>query len=154
MRRERRGHEDDYGGSLLALIVTLAIVGALAATVPLLTTESNRSNGNSGNPAWTVPGVGRPPSDKVAAAGNDISAAEVTACRTTYEAAETAVSAYQAETGRLPTSISQLKALTPDSVSSPFFTITIDPTWPGQLQVATRGHIAADGDVNCTTAGN
>jgi hypothetical protein len=146
--------KDDHGVSLLGLIVALAIVGALAAAIPLLTTGSGGPSGNTDNPAVTLLPGGHPTSGKVAAAGSDISAAEVTACRTTYEAVETAVGAYQAETGRPPTSVSQLKTFIRDPLSSPSFTITIDPRRPGQVQVATRGHPAADGEGNCTALGS
>jgi hypothetical protein len=44
--------------------------------------------------------------------------------------------------------------LIPDPLSSSSFTITIAPGSPGQLQVATPSHPAADGDVNCSFAGH
>jgi hypothetical protein len=146
----RPARPNEVGVSLVGLLVTLAIVGAMAAAIPLL---ERGSNPNAVSPGVSISTGRHPASGAVAAASNDISAAEVAACRATYEAAETAVSAYQVQTGSLPTSVSQLKAFIRDSLSSASFTITIDPLRPGQLQVATREHVAADGDANCAALG-
>jgi 2-methylcitrate dehydratase PrpD len=146
----RQARPNEVGVSLVGLLVTLAIVGAMAAAIPLL---ARGSTPNAASPGVSISTGRGPASGAVAAAGNDISAAEVAACRASYEAAEAAVSAYQAQTGSLPTSISQLKAFIRDSLSSPFFNITIDPLRPGQLQVTTRDHVAADGDANCSALG-
>jgi len=153
-RRNRAAAQDDHGVSLLGLIVTLAIIGSLAAAIPLLARGSSGSDGIPGTSSITPEAIGHSTSGSVAAAGNDISAAEATACRTTYEAVEAAVGVYQAETGILPTSTAQLRGLIPDPLRSPFFTVTIDPRRPGQLQVATPDHAAADGDINCTAVGH
>jgi hypothetical protein len=141
------------GRGLIGLMVTLAMVGAMAGAIPLLTNGSATSSAKSSSRGLNASTASPLKSGQVAAAGNDISAAEVAACRTTYQEAQTAVDTYQVEDGALPTSISQLKALIPDPLSSSSFTITIAPGSPGQLQVATPGHPAAEGDVNCAFPG-
>jgi hypothetical protein len=137
--------------SLLGLLLTLAIVGALAAAIPLLT---DRSSGNPGPILVNPAGGGRSLSGNADAAGRDLTAVAVSACRTNFQAAEAAVSAYEAETGSLPSSISEVQTFIRDPLSSVFFQITIDPLRPGRLQVATRGRAAADGEANCATAGS
>jgi hypothetical protein len=127
------------------------MVGALAAAIPLLRNSSTISSDKSSSAGLNV-STAKPSTSGQDAPGNDVSAAVVAACRTTYEEAQTAVDTYQVEGGTLPTSISQLKALIPDSLSSSIFTITINPRNPGQLQVATPDHPAADGVVNCAFA--
>jgi hypothetical protein len=136
--------------SLLGLLLTLAIVGALSAAIPLL---ADRSSGNPDTVTVTPPGRSTSISGSTNAAGSDIAAAEVSACRTNYQAAETALSDYEAEEGSRPTKISEVQALIRDPLSSAFFQITIDPLRPGSLEVATPGHAASDGDANCETAG-
>jgi hypothetical protein len=101
----------------------------------------------------TTPTAGRSAGENTSAAGGDVAAAEAAACESNFEAAEAAVKSYEAETGSPPTAVAEVQALIRDPLSSAFFTITIDPNEPGQLQVATRGHPAVDGDGNCTVSG-
>ena len=138
------------GASLVGLLVTLGVIGILAAAIPVLTSGSN---GKSGIPNLTIPVTGRTAGGQMSAAGSDIAGAEAVACRATYGAALVAVGTYEAETGSRPTSISQVQPLLRDPLSSAFFTIEIDPRKPGQLQVAAHDHPAAGGDANCAAAG-
>jgi hypothetical protein len=135
---------------MIGLLMVLAVVAIAAAGIPLLT---RATGGKSTYSQLTVPAIGRTVSGNTSAAGSDVAAAEAVACRTSYAAAQAAVSSYEAETGSRPTSISQVERLVRDPLSTPFFAIGIDPRKPGQLQVATHGHPGVDGNANCAAAG-
>jgi hypothetical protein len=139
----------ESGVGLIGLLISLALIGALAATIPLL---ADRTSGLASTPGLTTPAAGQPAGGSAGVAGGDVAAAEAAACETNFQAAEAAVSFYEAQTGSPPTATAEVQALLRDPLSSAFFTITIDPTKPGHLEVATRGHPAADGDSNCTAA--
>ena len=76
----------------------------------------------------------------------------VATCRSNYEIAQEAVSAYEAEHGSAPGELSQVQPYVQDRLGGPTFTFTIDPKHPGQIDVATREHPASAGNVNCTYA--
>ena len=88
-----------------------------------------------------------------AGAAADISSAAIAACRTNYAVASQAIDEYQAQHGQLPKTTADVQAYLNDPLSSRQFTITIDSAHPGQLEVATRGHLASDGPSNCAFAG-
>jgi hypothetical protein len=139
--------------TLIGLLLAVAIVAGLAAGIPLLLgIGGGRSVTTlpSGAPRGLAPGIS---ASSKADAGNDLTAAAAAACLTNYKAADSAVAAYEAQTGFPPESIDQVQALVKDPLSSALFTITIDPNKPGQLQVATRSHGASDGNVNCAKIG-
>jgi hypothetical protein len=110
------------------------------------TTGSSKATSGAGAVAL-LPGNAQP------SAGNDILAASAAACHANYATATSAVNIYQAEHGTLPTSIAEVQTLLRDPLSTNRFTIAIDPRHPGELQVSTPGHPAADGDTNCGYAG-
>jgi hypothetical protein len=93
------------------------------------------------------------PGNAAPSVGNDITAASAATCHANFSAATSAVNIYQAEHGTLPTTIAEVQTLLRDPLSTNRFTITIDPRHPGELQVATPTHRAADGDTNCGYAG-
>jgi hypothetical protein len=139
--------------SLIGLLLTVAIVAGLAAGIPLLVgTGGGRSVSTLplGAPRGLAPGVSV---SSQGGAGSDLATADKAACLTNYEAAESGVAAYEAQTGHSPKSIEQVQALVKDPISSAMFSITIDPRKPGQLEVATRSHAASDGSVNCANIG-
>jgi hypothetical protein len=76
----------------------------------------------------------------------------VVACQADYQAVEAAVGYYQAENGSLPTSLGALATWLRDPVTSPYFTIAIDPH-RAAVEVGTRGHPVSAGEQNCQYAG-
>jgi hypothetical protein len=143
-------HDSDLGAALLGVLLTLLILGGLAAglLISLPTTTSSGPNANPGSASVaSLPGGATP------ALGNDITAASAVACRANFAAAQTAVGLYHAERGALPTTIGEVQPLLRDPLSTNRFTITIDPSHPGLLEVATPGHPAVDGNANCAYAG-
>lgn len=124
----------------------------LAAAIPFLTGTSSSGAGTDLTLPHS-PSAGASPGEIVPGVGGVISAAATVACRTNYSAAEAAIQQYEAEFSSVPTKISQVQTLLRDPLSSPAFTITIDPKRPGQLQVGTKSHVAADGSANCAAAG-
>lgn len=82
-----------------------------------------------------------------------VSAAAVAACRSGYEAVQTAVDEFEAETGSGPTSLNQLQSLLHGQVVSSGYTISIDRNLAGEIEVSTPGHPASPGNANCSYAG-
>jgi hypothetical protein len=86
---------------------------------------------------------------KAKAANTNIAAATVAACQADYAAAQTAVTAYQVQTGSLPATTAQLQPYLRDSLTNANFSITIDPHHPGRLEVTIPGRAPADGASGC-----
>jgi hypothetical protein len=147
------GTLSDRGASLIGLLLTVAIVAGLAAGIPLLVgvgKAQSVSTLSKDGPRGVAPAIS---ASSKGGAGSDLAAAAAVACMTNYEAAESAVAAYEAQDGQPPKSIEQVQALVKDPLSSSMFRITIDPNKPGQLQVATPGYAASDGNGNCRNVG-
>jgi type II secretory pathway pseudopilin PulG len=142
----------ERGAGLIGLLVALVVLGGLAAAavMSLQGTTASRTDldGQSAAPLPRAAGPGPAPT-----AGNNIlSVSAQETCRANFAAAQAAVGVYEAEQGEPPTTISQVQALVRDPLSTDRFTITIDPLHAGELQVATPGHPAKDGDSNCDFA--
>jgi hypothetical protein len=134
---------------LIGVLLTLLVLGGLAIVVLMaLPSATGSSKATSGAGATALlPGNAAP------SVGNDITAASAATCHANYAAAKSAIDVYEAEHGTLPTTIAEVQTLLRDPLSTNRFTITIDPRRPGELQVATNAHPAADGDTNCAYAG-
>ena len=146
----------DRGASALGLLVSLLIMGALAVTV-LVSLPSSRS-GNDGvvkpspNSVETA-NSSAAMTNAVSNVGADIHAAAVVTCQTDYQAVEAAVGYYQAEHGSLPPSLGSLAVWLRDPVTSPYFSIAIDPHHAGVVEAGTKDHALAPGEQNCQFAG-
>jgi N-acetylmuramoyl-L-alanine amidase len=163
LRREGSTVTRDRGFGAVGLLVSLLVLGALAAvalvslpgggapnvTLPTATTHAAGKEAGASHAKQ----VGPVQPAAVPALGNEISSAAVEACRADYSAVEAGVSYYQAENGSLPTGLASLKSLLRGSVASRYFTIAIDPGHPGLVEVGARGHPLAPGEANCSYAG-
>ncbi len=134
----------DRGYGLVAVLVTVVVLGGLAAAVVTSLPGGGSGTGRSG-PGTTGLAAAPPPAQFNAAAQQ--------ACVANYQALESAVSEYQVETGSLPTSVAQLSSSLRGNPSTGQFTLTIDQAHPGQIQVQTPGRGPTDGDGNCRYAG-
>ena len=141
-KRFRRRPAQGYG--LVAALVALLVLGGLATVV--LTTLPGSEGGSTHQPTGSLPGLvtAHPPAQ--------ISTAAEQACEANYLALQQAISVYQVEHRSLPKSLSDLDAYFHGSASTPQFSLTIDPSHPGQVEVQTEGHTSSDGDVNCRYA--
>ena len=135
----------DAGASAVGLLSALMIVSAIAFAIFALHPGQKSSHASTGS-ATTIDAS---PSH----ASSDISEAAQAACQADYQAVQSAVSEYEALTGRPPTSMSALASIVRDPVSTYFYDITIDPHHPGQIEVATPGRPSRPGEVGCTSAG-
>jgi type II secretory pathway pseudopilin PulG len=133
---------DGYG--LTGVLVTLLILGGLAAAV--LTTVPGADTGSSRRRPASLPGlVTQPPSGQISAAAQQ-------ACEANYAALQQAISVYQVEHGSLPTSVAEVQTYFRGSLSTPQYSLSMDPNRPGQIQVQTSGRSASDGNGNCRYA--
>ena len=119
----------------------MLVLGSLAAV--LLTVESPK--GSSSNGAATTFGLDHPPLV--------VNATAVAACRTSYTLVQEAVDEFEYDTGTGATSMNQLQGFLHGPVSTPQYTISIDRSLAGEIDVATPGHPASPGDSNCAYAG-
>jgi hypothetical protein len=144
--RARVGRKrDSVGQGLAALILAVAVLGGLAALIPLLT------SGTSGHHADQVlaPQVASRPQGAAA----DIQAAGATTCRVDYQAVQNAVQEYEAMNGRPPASLAELQTVLQGPIASSRFAITINSGHPGEIDVSAPGHPAEAGSGNCAYAG-
>lgn len=144
MRRSRLRSANE-GRSLVGLLVVLAVLG-ISAGIAVTTTGGGTS----------IPTL--PPETGSSTTGTHGSQTPVAAgasevCRTDYEAVSEAVAAFAATDGHNPTSIDQLAGWLKDPVTSPYFTITLDSSGSGAVDVATPGHPGSPGTANCAYAG-
>lgn len=137
----------ERGQGLIGTLVVLMVLGIGAAGV-LISLSGGGSGPGSLPTDVTVSRVSG------SAGGGAISAAAIAACRTNYAVASQAVDEYEAQHGKLPKRTADVQAYLKDPLSTRQFTITIDSANPGQLEVATRGHLASDGPSNCAFAGS
>lgn len=135
----------DAGQGLLALLAGLLVVGGLAAYLLTAIPDSG-----TGLPRGTSSSLSKASTPQVQ---GELNAASEQACISNYEALQTAVSEYQVERGALPTQAIQLQPYFRGTLTTPAFTLSIDPVRPGQLEVQTPGHAASDGNANCRYAG-
>lgn len=133
------------GYGLVGMLLTLLVLGGLAAIVLVAVPGSGTTSSH-----MTIPSL---PHQSGQQSSGPISAAAQQACQANYIALQQAISLFQAEHGSLPTSAAELQTYLRGTVSTPQFTLTIDPTRPGQIAVQTAGHPASDGESNCRYAG-
>jgi hypothetical protein len=135
----------ETGRGLIGLLVAIALLGVMGSVLLVTqtgpTSRSDRAGG--GTTINSSPSRG----------ALDIHAAGVAACHANYEAATAAASYYQTLYGKPPTNVNDLRSIFRDFVSSNRFSITIDPTHPGLVEVAANGHPAQPGSGNCAYAG-
>jgi hypothetical protein len=122
----------------------MAIVAGVAVIV--LFAENRATGRDKGNPSQTT--LNASPSRAAA----DIQNAAASTCQADYAAVSAAVSYYQTLNGTPPTSMDGLRSFLKDPVTSTRFTITIDPTHPGVVEVAAGGRPAEPGNGNCLYA--
>jgi hypothetical protein len=144
MEKRRVDPHSGHGYGLVGLLMALLLLGGLAAVVVTALPDSG-TNSRHGTTS-SLPGlVTQHPEAQ-------ISAAAQAACQANYAALEEAVAVYQAQHGALPSSVAKVQSYFRGSLSTPEFTLTIDPSHPGQVEVRTNGHPASDGDGNCRYA--
>ena len=149
MGATRTSEQIERGSGLVALLVTLVVLGGLAGVVLTSLPGSGTNPPRGGSDAsGSILGVSTPrvPAEVSPAASQQ-------ACLANYSALQEAVSEYQVEHGSLPTSVTQLSAYFHGSLSTSRFSLAIDPGRPGQVQVQTPGHPTSDGNGNCAFAG-
>lgn len=137
---------DSSGQGLAALILAVAVLGGLAAMIPLLT--SGTSGHQTADQVLSPQAAGTPQG-----AATDIRGAAATTCRVDYQAVQTAVQEYAAINGRPPASMAELQTILHGPMASTRFAITIDIAHPGEVEVAAGGHPAQAGPGNCAYAG-
>ena len=146
----------DRGGGALGLLLAVVVMGVAGVIV----VRSLPGTGVGNIPA--LPGVsstkasGGPrgvPSTRASGVQADIRAAAVVACKTDFLAVEAAVSYYEAEKGKFPSSLRSVRSWLRDPVQSPYFSISLDSRRPGVVEVGTRGHPLGPGAANCAFAG-
>jgi len=138
----------DRGVALVAVLVVIAILGGLS--VALLAVNSS---GSSGKGSSSLPPVaGKSIQASPGAAGADISAAAIEACRADVGIVNEAVSEYEAVQGQPPRTMADLSGMLKGLVASSRFTILINSARPGQVEVSTPDHAPAPGDTNCAFA--
>lgn len=138
-------HVDAEGSALLSIVMSIAVIGVIAAAVLLSVGGSPAST--SGHTQVTT-SRNQPLTPRAAP-----SAASVAACQSSYQAVQSAVDEFEYDTGTGATNMSQLQGFLHGSVSTPQYTISIDRSLAGEIDVATPGHPAAPGDGNCADAG-
>ena len=119
----------------------MLVLGSLAAV--LLTVESPKGSSSKGAPTTT--GLDHPK--------GVVSAAAVAACRANYTVVQEAVDAFEYDTGTGAKNMSDIEHFLHGPVSTPQYTISIDRSLAGEIDVATPGHPASPGDSNCAYAG-
>lgn len=140
------------GATLLGVLISLAMIGVLAAAIPLLTSGDGTTS--SETPSTLLPANEGPSGNAVPnGASGAINASTIVACRNTFQAAEAAIEEWQVEHGSPPTSTSELQRALRDPLSSTGYTIEVDPWHLGVLGVLTRTHPFTDGPGNCAFAG-
>lgn len=137
----------DRGAAALGLLVVLLVLGGLACVVIIAQPGGGSKLGTSTGTASSQLNASS------ANASTNTSAAAEVSCRTDYEIASQAVSYYETLNGHPPKDTADLSTLIKDPLSSPYFTISIDPYLAGQVDVATKGHVSSPGDGNCSYAG-
>jgi hypothetical protein len=131
-------------------------MGGLAVIVMVSLTGSGSGNNEvakAGSSSVTTAGSSGATTTGGSSVGADIAAAAVVTCQTDYQAVEAAVGYYQAEHGLSPASLGALSSWLRDPVTSPYFTIAIDPHHAGVVEVGTKGHPLSPGELNCQYAG-
>ena len=128
--------------------MSIAVIGGVAVAV-FLSIGGNSTNATGGAQITTVKNAVTPQGAPSLAAA----AAAAAACRTSYQAVQAAVDEFEYDTGTGATNISELRGFLHDPVATPQYTITIDRSLAGEIDVATPGHPASPGDANCAYAG-
>jgi hypothetical protein len=136
----------EHGYGFVGLLLTVLLLGGLAAVVMVAMGGSSRDHNLAISPIQA-------PSAGQGGAASDIAAAASVACRADYQAVSNAASYYQAMNGKAPATMASLGSFLKDPVTSSRFAITINPARPGQVEVAAGGYSAAPGDGNCAYAG-
>ena len=144
-----RGVRPDSGRGLVGLLVAIVILAGMAAAV------LGNQNGSGGDHEGrsSAGGAATTIDSSPVKAASDVSEGAQVACRTNYQAVTEAVAEYQVLHGRAPGDLAALAAMLRDPVTSAYYSITVDPTSPGAVEVATPEHPAAPGDTNCAYAG-
>jgi hypothetical protein len=135
------------GMGLLGLILALGILGGLSAMAVVGLSGSTLPDTSE----LTLP-TPAPSDASQMSHGSDNNAAAVAACRSDYQAVQSAASVYRVLNGADATRMRDLQSILKDPVTSPYFIISIDPQNPGVIEVATSGHAARPGDGNCAYA--
>lgn len=128
----------------MGIVTSIAVLGAVAVAV-LLSLGGNSTTITGGTQGTTGRNVVTPQGAP--------SLAAAAACRTSYEAVQAAVDEFEYDTGTGATNINQLRGFLHDPVATPQYTISIDRSLAGEIDVATPGHPASPGDANCAYAG-
>ena len=136
----------DFGHSLVGLLIALALLGGLAATALVFQASGAKEQGRQSAATSTV-------NSSPGNAAADIQAAAAVTCRADYEAMVTAVSEYAALNGKQPVDMAQVAPTMRQPISSTRFSITINPTKPGEVEVAAGGHPSVPDEGNCAYAG-
>lgn len=137
---------DETGMALAGTLLAMMLLAGLAAVILSVSQSSGRSpSGESPTRTPTTLPVAHPSAA--------ISATAVAACRTNYTAVQEAVAEYETETGTGPTNISQLHSLLREAVVTSQYTISIDRSLAGEIDVATPSHRPSPGEANCDYAG-
>ena len=145
-RSETMTRSGEFGHSLVGLLIALALLAGLAATVLVSQTGGVKDTGHESGAASTV---NASPGNAAA----DIQAAAAVTCRADYEAVVTAVSEYAALNNRPPIDMAQVAPMMRQPIGSTRYVIGINPVEPGLVEVAAGGRLAAPGDGNCAYAG-
>jgi hypothetical protein len=143
-----RGVRPDSGRGLVGLLVAIVILAGLAAAV--LGFQDGSGGDHQGQPGAAA----STPNASPAKAVSDVEEAAQIACRSNYELVSEALDEYRIMHGQRPATMAALAPMLRDTVSSQYYTITIDTVGPGTVAVATPGHPTAAGDANCAYAGS
>jgi hypothetical protein len=120
----------------------IGVLGLLAAV--LLIAQGAGGSGRQEPSPW--PNIQSSPTHGI----TDIQAAAAVACRSDYAAVTAAVSEYEALNGKPPTNMAALRPVLTSPANSTEF--IINPTRPGEIEVAAAGHPPQPGDANCAYA--
>jgi hypothetical protein len=144
LTKGHNGGRRDDGASAIALLLSLLILGAMAAIVLVATNRLSQDGATTSlsiAPGTTV---------KATPSADLLDAAARAACIASYEAVSAARDLYTAVNGHPPASISDLQSMLRDPLSTRGYTITIASG--GHIAVATPGHPARAGSENCAFA--
>lgn len=133
----------------IGVLIALLIMGGMAVAV----LSASGGSGTTNLPTLSGLTTVAPPADGASPpAGNAISLAQQSACRTNFSAVQQAVAYYESLNGQAPRNMVDLGSILRSPVSTSAYSITIDPHRPGEIDVSTDGHPAMAGDANCAFA--
>jgi hypothetical protein len=131
--------------------VAIVILAGVAAAA--LGSQSGSGGDHQGSAATSFGATPSTLDDSPANGAKDISEAAQIACRTNYQAVTQAVYEYEVLHGTPPADIAALASMLRGPVTSSYYTITLDPTRAGAVDVATPYHSGTLGDANYAYAG-